>query len=197
MLVITRNMSRNMQPVVKPVAKPVARPVAKNEITPYNQIVLIDSFKIHIRGMLKQYEEMKGGDAQLIQFCNICLYINFNLPNIMYFNIPEWNKFAATVYNKIIEFEQKFNTYEYQHLNKVLVKQFYDVTSQTKHMASYLLRINKYVWTPLTFEKRPRRNVPKVDYTGMDCIEPLNEYDGITNIWEDKSIAYDSDYVEE
>ena len=41
---------------------------------------------------------------------------------------------------------------------------------------------------------RPKRNIPVVDYTGMDTIEPESEDDGITNIWYDNSIHYDSDY---
>ena len=41
---------------------------------------------------------------------------------------------------------------------------------------------------------RPKRNIPRVDYTGMDTIEPCDEYDGITDIWEDISIHYDPDY---
>ena len=41
---------------------------------------------------------------------------------------------------------------------------------------------------------RPKRNIPVVDYTGMDTIEPESEHDGITNIWYDNSIHYDSDY---
>lgn len=42
---------------------------------------------------------------------------------------------------------------------------------------------------------RPRRNIPKVDYTGMDSIEPEGKFDGVTNIWYDASIDYDPDYV--
>ena len=41
---------------------------------------------------------------------------------------------------------------------------------------------------------RPKRNIPVVDYTGMDTIEPESEYDNITDIWYDNSIHYDSDY---
>lgn len=43
--------------------------------------------------------------------------------------------------------------------------------------------------------QRPRRNIPRVDYTGMDSIEPENEFDGITNIWADETIEEDPDYV--
>ena len=42
---------------------------------------------------------------------------------------------------------------------------------------------------------RPRRNVPIVDYTGMDTIEPECEFDGITNIWADETIYEDPDYI--
>lgn len=42
-----------------------------------------------------------------------------------------------------------------------------------------------------------RSNLPPVDYTGMDTIEPQNEYDGITDIWADQTIYEDPDYVPE
>jgi hypothetical protein len=48
--------------------------------------------------------------------------------------------------------------------------------------------------TLIPYTKR-HRNV--VDYTGMDTIEPECEYDGITDIWYDESVWYDSDYVPE
>ena len=45
--------------------------------------------------------------------------------------------------------------------------------------------------------ERPRRNIPIVDHTGMDSVEPEDEFDGITDIWFDHSIDYDPDYVPE
>lgn len=41
---------------------------------------------------------------------------------------------------------------------------------------------------------RPKRNIPVVDYTGMDTIEPESKFDGMTDIWYDESIHFDSDY---
>lgn len=49
--------------------------------------------------------------------------------------------------------------------------------------------------TPLIRMRRTRRKYKKVDYTGMDTIEPESDYDGITNIWADKTINEDPDYV--
>ena len=43
--------------------------------------------------------------------------------------------------------------------------------------------------------KRSRRNIPRVNYAGMDTIEPESEFDGITNIWADLTIYEDPDYV--
>ena len=45
--------------------------------------------------------------------------------------------------------------------------------------------------------RRSPRNYKKVDYTGMDTIEPESEYDGITDIWYDDSYYSDSDYEPE
>ena len=50
---------------------------------------------------------------------------------------------------------------------------------------------------PLIPLRRTRRKYKKVDYTGMDTIEPLNEYDGLTNIWADETIYSDPDYIPE
>jgi len=58
-----------------------------------------------------------------------------------------------------------------------------------------------YVTEPYVTEPevkgRPKRNCAQIDYTGMDTVEPLNEYDGITNIWADTTIYEDPDYVED
>jgi len=43
--------------------------------------------------------------------------------------------------------------------------------------------------------KRSLRNIPRVNYAGMDTIEPESEFDGITNIWADLTIYEDPDYV--
>ena len=39
-----------------------------------------------------------------------------------------------------------------------------------------------------------RKNIKRVDYTGMDSIEPVDEFDTITNIWADVTTNKDSDY---
>jgi hypothetical protein len=50
--------------------------------------------------------------------------------------------------------------------------------------------------TPTLITRRyPKRNIVRVDYTGMDTIEPYGEDDGITNIWADETIREDPDYV--
>lgn len=42
--------------------------------------------------------------------------------------------------------------------------------------------------------QRPQRNIKRVNYTGMDSIEPESEFDGITDIWADITIEEDPDY---
>jgi hypothetical protein len=49
-------------------------------------------------------------------------------------------------------------------------------------------------FTPST---RRLRNLPRVDYTGMDTVEPESEFDGITDIWADTTIDEDPDFVPE
>ena len=45
--------------------------------------------------------------------------------------------------------------------------------------------------------RRTPRNYTEIDYTGMDTIEPLDEYDYITDIWADQTIYEDPDYTPE
>lgn len=53
------------------------------------------------------------------------------------------------------------------------------------------------VQAPVRRSARIARRAQKfgaTSYVGMDSIEPEDEYDGITNIWYDNSVNYDSDY---
>lgn len=43
----------------------------------------------------------------------------------------------------------------------------------------------------------PKRSIKTVSYVGMDTIEPIDEYDGITNIWRDDTKYIDPDYIYE
>lgn len=43
--------------------------------------------------------------------------------------------------------------------------------------------------------ERRKRNVPVVDYTGMDVVDPPDENDHTFDIWVDNSIKYDPDYT--
>ena len=45
--------------------------------------------------------------------------------------------------------------------------------------------------------ERPKRNVPRVDYIGMDTNEPLGEPNNSKGIWYDNTVKYDSDYIPE
>jgi hypothetical protein len=140
--------------------------------------------------------------------------INGEFEKLLQVNFPRWVKFAATVYNKTSEFEAQRETYHvvgatlvatftksYQKARQFLSSFFKNVRA-TK---SSLIDITQSPYAEMyknidlcdfkaTQCSRPRRNVPVVDYTGMDTIEPESKYDGITNIWYDESVFYDSDY---
>jgi hypothetical protein len=63
------------------------------------------------------------------------------------------------------------------------------------------LQKTKAMFEPYISSKKepryPKRSIKPVNYTGMDTIEPEDKYDGITNIWADQTIYWDSDYVDE
>ena len=52
----------------------------------------------------------------------------------------------------------------------------------------------KQTQTKLELYIKEKRNKKVVNYTGMDTIELINEYDAITNIWADKTVDEDPDY---
>ena len=95
-----------------------------------------------------------------------------------------------TVYSRILEFETQINgapenpTKEEAHIMNTFVNQL----QETKEA------LNPYISQKQEFARRSNRNIKKVCYMWMDTIEPEDEFDGITNIWEDITIYEDPDY---
>jgi hypothetical protein len=150
--------------------------------------------------------------------------INADFPSILSNNLIRWVAFATTIYNKTTEFENDRKANLYADVNSELVNKHYNTYSSARNFLRFQLSYvkkhhpillnlnNKHVLEAITnieqLEReqllnqaiaiaRPRRNIPIVNYTGMNIIEPYDEYDGITDIWDDDTTEYDSDYEPE
>jgi hypothetical protein len=98
-------------------------------------------------------------------------------------------KLAEIVYEKVhylygylhrMKFELKPITIDEEKVMSALVSTFQDVEET---LVRYL---------PKNYSVKRKRKF--VDYRGMDTIEPHDEFDKVTNIWYDKTLATDPDY---
>jgi hypothetical protein len=160
-------------------------------------------------------ENTQGKEAKMRTALEIYKNINANLKNFLNSNPLKWNKFAACVFSKTTEFYNSMQRGEYNDIaDKNLVANHFQEFMKTRNfLKTYLINLKKNTpWHINMYDKfftqamdeiereismRPRRNILRVDYTGMDTIEPESEYDGITDIWYDLTIHYDPDYVPE
>jgi hypothetical protein len=133
--------------------------------------------------------------------------INEYLPELINQDPHNFKKFSKTVYNKIQELYKSIHNMESFLYPKTdeeydTIRSIVQVLEDTeKTVIQYLptekhLQMQEENLLPLLLPNKKRNRKP-VDYTGMDTIEPYDEYDAITDIWYDKSLAYDSDYVPE
>jgi hypothetical protein len=164
-------------------------------------------FSDTINMLLKVLECANGKETRMTIAIEIFRVVNENLEILLYDNPKKWTNFAATVYNKTTEFKEDKERKYYDDVNPYLVAIFVNHYMESREFTASFL---KNVEDPIMFTKqpvvkalenikqedsvtkRPRRNIPVVDYTGMDTLEPCDEYDGITDIWYDEN--KDSDY---
>jgi hypothetical protein len=119
-----------------------------------------------------------------------------------------WIKFAATVFIKTFDIDNQYNNFDDSDktlINKEIIEKLNCEMCKTRHFVTTLIKNNwnlssepnviraKEYITKLE-NTRPRRNLKTIDYTGMDTIEPRDEFDIITNIWADLTIYKDPDY---
>jgi len=86
---------------------------------------------------------------------------------------------VALTYNKTISFSNNLKSCVWSYIDKNIIKNF----NKSKYEFEEKPKLN-----------RPKRNITRVDYTGMDIIEPLDEFDDITNIWDDLTVHEDPNY---
>jgi len=140
--------------------------------------------------MLVCLEIFEKIDKDLLQICNKS-------------QNKSWNKFACAIFDKINEFNHEYSSGRWLEIDDNLLDMFIEQLCKSKKIVSEII-INCSVEDDMIIRikneiiqldgMRPRRNIPRVNYTGMDTIEPKSEFDKTTNIWADLSIKEDPDY---
>jgi len=161
----------------------------------------IQSFK----SLLEQFETSIGKQTKIRIALEIFEKINNELPLFLAVETQRrWIKFVCTIFSKTTEFKKDYRLGIWHEVDEKLVDKFIKQLDCTRNMASNFIQNYTGPSCSLTIEtkkkikqleaKRTLRNIKRVNYTGMDTIEPESEYDGITNIWADLSRNNDSDY---
>ena len=215
MPVNTRSHNKKMSALKNILGINVRSPIEQSTFTPQ----FAHDFTSDIKVLLAQCEEADGKTEKMRIALQIMNKVNssllFILNNTKTLN---WIKFAAVVYDKTCQFEKEHNTNVYDEVDVNLVSEFTESYLKAKKLTSDFfknLRNTKSclndldpfyagLYTRMDYRdwnaeqsKRPRRNIPLVNYRGMDTIEPDSEYDGITDIYYDNSIHSDPDYIPE
>ena len=208
--------------MLKGKSAPTPDPVSTPAPVPSYDFVLSPSktpeevFFIDVIKLLLANSEVARGSAKVAVALQIFKIVNDKLPRLLKLNPSRWSKFAATVYNKTTEFQQSFESNpqtkayynqlvrnesecEFAKARKILK----DYLSNLKAKKSYLVDMSNIhfrdayndIENVMRRSRCSKRTVSKVDYTGMDTIEPECEFDGITDIWADLTIYSDPDYV--
>lgn len=165
-----------------------------------------NSFVANMNTLFALCKIAQGKENKMRICLEIYTKVNKELPKLIDTSVAVWLRFAAAVFNKTSEFINDSKTGNWSEINKKLVEKFNDEIYKTRNFVMTLIK-NNWDLCPIheevtrakeeitRLEKlRPRRNIPDVNYTGMDTIEPEDEFDGITDIWFDATIEEDSDY---
>jgi len=167
---------------------------------------LKNNFVANIYKLLALCESTQGKENKMIVALEIYTNINEMLPELIKTtSVSFWLSFAATTFNKTTDFindskqghwididkniVKKFNTEMYKTRNFVinLIKNNWNLSSSNLHVIAAKEEITRME------NSRPRRNMPRVNYMGMDSIDSESEFDGIIDI-SDKTIKNDPNY---
>jgi hypothetical protein len=202
---ITRNQRKNVI-----AAKPAVIPVSQSPALQNFNNCVCGSFHNKIKGLLLKCEMEVSKENKMKVALEIYKLINKELYELIKNDagVAIWIKFLCIVFDKIIYFEKEYHTGSWNEIDKKLVETFQNELGKAKiFVVNTIKNYNSGILTDVvvkTKEKiaslecqrpqRPRRNIPRVDYTGMDTIEPESEFDGIPDIWADETIQEDPDY---
>lgn len=212
MPVVTRSQTK---PIVSdPAPKSLHNPALSTKTELRNHYTCSESnFMKRIDALLNIIAEKRDMSSKIWNTISMFNDINRHLGKFLQNDRAKWTGFAAAIYNKTTQFEGELDTYKevdpdlvdklrtsYLTTRKFLTTYFktYRFLFSTNELTSgpYAELYKNIELCELNTQQnqRPRRNVPVVNYAGMDTIEPENEDDGITDIWRDETIEYDPDY---
>lgn len=194
MPIVTRNQRKNFANVVASKPATISVPTGKT------------LFGTEMKELLFQCESSVGKENKMNVALKIYEKLNKELSNrIAEDGLDSWIKFIAAVYSKTIDFIRERDSGDYFVIDKNIVENFFSYVFQVRNFTSNIIKnycgcvldesIRRAKEEITRLESgRPRRNIPRVNYTGMDTIEPESEFDGITDIWFDLTQSEDPDY---
>lgn len=217
MPVITRNQRINnvasmekpqsLNPVVNQQVTGKVRPDLNNLLPWFASVVkeglkdieIANREKLHVRHLIKFHTHnsvsskvARERELRTIHFDNIrratelMFFVDQYLPEVRNLS-PSMERFTKAVYAKIQDL--------YQQIRAADVKPETDDERRAVVAMIYVLQdVEKNIIPLLPADVLLKRRRNFVDYTGMDTIEPESEYDGITDIWFDLTLAEDPDY---
>jgi hypothetical protein len=122
----------------------------------------------------------EGKENKMRVALEIFEYINQKLPEVVKRDGNEsWGNFAAAVFNKTTEMLDDAFQGNWFYVDKTLAKQFSAELHKSRDITTCLIKNNpRSSSNPQVMEAaklentRPRRNIARVDYRGMDTMEP-------------------------
>lgn len=217
MPVATRNQSKNISAAfIQEVKKPVSNPVLTqqvitkvrpdpNNILPWFSSVIKEGLadieksnaeKTRIVGLVeanpkdKKYEKefRTHHDNTVRRVTEVMYFIEQYYPEVRNLS-PGMVRFGEVLYKKVHELYDQIHSWDIDTKPKT------EEEKQSLASLIYTLQdVEKMIIPFLPQEHSIKRKRNFVDYTGMDTIEPYDEYDGITNIWLDTTVFCDPDY---
>jgi hypothetical protein len=161
------------------------------------------SFVYKMQNLLDTYEQTIGRENKMKVVLEI--YQTFNRVINKFIkndNVSRWVKYLYAMFNKSIEFEKNYQDDGWHEINEQLVENVIQELNLAKNfIVKIITNYNDDKWSDLALqiknkfaEQRPRRNIKRVNYTGMDIIQPKYDDEIIANIWSDLTITSDPDY---
>lgn len=219
MPVITRNQLKNSisnTPVVNLMKDvvPIRQCVKSTNTIPSPIIDQKSLFISEMKELLRLCELTEGKDKKMEIATKTFELTNSKLLDLVsHYGLNSWITFIATAYNKTAQFYTERDFGNWKDIDKNNIEKLCSALEKFRNMFTNIIKnydgpiihshISEAKREIIRLEilnlgsARPRRNIQRVDYTGMDSIEPVCKYDGITNIWAVLSVEEDPDYIYE
>ena len=154
-------------------------------------------FSITMQNFMNDYDNTTSLLRRISIIRRMYKFINTFLPMLLNIDTKKYIKFTCIMYEKMISLEADIKTLQefISSHDKHLATNLFSVFSRTRQLFEPYISAEKNNARKNTYNTRRLRNIPPVNYRGMDTIEPECEFDGITDIWFDTTIHEDPDYT--